>query len=344
MELPQAVNIGHGILKEIGLFLKMFKPIEKILIVSGPNVSKKVNNVVCESLSRNEFSYEWYTIKSSTLSEVEEVENIARVNKTDLIIGLGGGKAVDVAKLGSFRHGSPFVSIPTSASHDGMSSPFASIHGGEKPYSYTTKPPIGVLADIDVIINAPSRLLAAGCGDLLAKFTAVRDWVLGHKEKNEYYGRYAASLALLSADLVLQESTKIGKGESEYIRNVVEALISSGVAAGIAGSSRPCSGSEHLFYHALDLLAPGIGLHGELCGLGTIMMAKLHGLEWEKIRQSLENVNAPTTANALGISEDLIIKALMMAPNLRPDRYTILNKVQLNPSDAKRLAKDTLII
>jgi len=81
----------------------------------------------------------------------------------------------------------------------------------------------------------------------------------------------------------------------------VEALISAGVASCIAGSSRPCSGAEHLFSHAVDKLEPGVGLHGEKCGIGTIMIAKLQGQDWEKIVKTLKGVGVPTTAKEIGL-------------------------------------------
>ena len=214
----------------------------------------------------------------------------------------------------------------------------------ERAYSYLAKPPIGILADINIITNAPKKLLVSGCGDLVSKITAIKDWMLARDEVKEYYGQYAANLARLSAEIILSESELIGKGGIESTRMIVEALISSGVAAGIAGSSRPCSGSEHLFSHALDIVAPSIGLHGEKCALGTIMMMKLHGLDWQKAKESFEKMNIPTKAQEIGLSKEQVIKALIKAPSTRPERYTILNKIELDDISANELAKSTGII
>jgi len=344
MELPRTIQIGYDILKEIGLFIKRFDSLEKVLVVTGHNVGELTNGIVEDSLRTEGLYTSWYRCTSSTMDEVEKVRDAIKNQDAGLVIGLGGGKSVDLAKLGSFQAGVKFVSVPSSASHDGISSPFASIRGEGRPYSYITKPPIGVLADVDLIAQAPHRLLASGCGDLVAKFTAVKDWEMGREEKGEYYGAYAASLALLSAELVVSESEKIGSGAREYVRDVVEALISAGVAAGIAGSSRPCSGSEHLFSHALDILAPGIGLHGEKCGLGTIMVANLQELDWEKIKKALEVVHAPTKASDIGLDENKVVEAMVMAPTIRPERHTILHKLRLNSDSARRLAKETDVI
>jgi glycerol-1-phosphate dehydrogenase [NAD(P)+] len=128
------------------------------------------------------------------------------------------------------------------------------------------------------------------------------------------------------------------------VRDLVEGLISTGVAAGIAGSSRPCSGSEHLFSHYLDRLAPDKGLHGEKCGIGTIMMAKLHGIDWKRVRTALKNVGAPVEASQIGVGDSMVIESLTEASKIRPERYTILSKKGLTTKGAALLAKSTGVI
>jgi glycerol-1-phosphate dehydrogenase [NAD(P)+] len=197
-----------------------------------------------------------------------------------------------------------------------------------------------------LLSEAPLRLLASGCGDLVAKLTAVKDWELARDEKNEYFGTYAANLAYMSAKIILEGSDKLLHKKKEFgIRTIVEALISAGVAACIAGSSRPCSGAEHLFSHALEYtVGQNCGLHGERVGLGTIMMAKLHGLDWERIVKTLKNVGAPTKAKQIKINEDQVVRSLLTAQSLRPDRYTILSKLKLDRRSALELAKSVCIV
>ncbi len=180
---------------------------------------------------------------------------------------------------------------------------------------------------------------------MVAKITAVKDWELARDEKGEYFGSYAANLAYMSAKIILGESEKLGCKSQFTIRTIVEALISAGVAACIAGSSRPCSGAEHLFSHAVEYVAgSNFGLHGERVGIGTIMMAKLHGLNWEKIAETLENIGAPTKAKQIKLSEEHVVRALIAAQSLRPDRYTILSKIRLDKKSALELAKSVGVI
>ncbi|MEM2148106.1 MAG: NAD(P)-dependent glycerol-1-phosphate dehydrogenase, partial [Candidatus Bathyarchaeia archaeon] len=274
----------------------------------------------------------------------EAVEKKIEYSNPQVVFGVGGGTKIDVAKLSSARQKIPFISVPTTASHDGIASPLSSVKGLEKPFSVMAHAPIAIIADTEIIMQTPYRLMASGCGDVISKITAVKDWKLAHEENGEYYGEYAASLALMSAKLVMQNAKLIGHGNEEGLRVLLEALISCGVAMSIAGSSRPCSGSEHLFSHALDIVKPNSAMHGEQCGVGAIMMAYLHGANWKRIRETLEVLEAPTSAYELGLTKEDVIKALFMAPSVRPERYTILSKLNLSINECEKIAKLTGVI
>ena len=112
----------------------------------------------------------------------------------------------------------------------------------------------------------------------------------------------------------------------------------------IAGSSRPCSGSEHLFGHALDLVNNHHALHGEQCGVGSILTAFLHGSNWQKIKATLQKLGAPTTAHELGVKDMDVVKALQIAAQIRPERYTILHKLNLGFDACETVARATGII
>jgi len=148
----------------------------------------------------------------------------------------------------------------------------------------------------------------------------------------------------MSARLVVKNADLIKPSEEEGLRVLLEALISCGVAMSIAGSSRPCSGSEHLFSHALDQVVPKPALHGEQCGVGAIMMARLHNIDWKRIRDTLRKVGAPTTAKELGVEPEQVVEALVRAREIRPDRYTILDERGLNHESAEKLARATGVI
>ena len=340
MELPRRIVIGEGNMHELGKFIHSLTSVQEVALVSGPKVRRSVGHVMQESLEQAGLSYEWHMTADNTTDSFRTIQD--KVRGCDIVLGVGGGRSVDTAKVVATQLGLPYISVPTAASHDGMASPFASIRG-ERPHSMVVSSPLGVFVDISVIKKAPIRLLSSGCGDLIANIIAVRDWELGHRKTGEYYGRYASSLAMLSANIIMENSAAFALDGLDS-RMVVEALISAGVASCIAGSSRPCSGAEHLFSHALDKIAPGVGLHGEKCGIGSIMMARLHGLDWRAVVRALRNVGAPTRADHIGLDEELVVRALNMAQQLRPERYTILREVEMNTDVAKHLAKETEVL
>ena len=342
MELPRKIVVGEKNIANIGNFLKSLKNTKKVSLISGSNVKKIVQKKIQKHFDLAKIENIWYLAKTNDTKSIRDIEKKVSQNKSDLIIGIGGGRSVDIAKMIGFNLALPFVSVPTSASHDGIASPFVSIKG-DKPHSLVTTAPLGVFVDVDIMKRAPKKLLASGCGDLIAKITAVRDWQLSRDKTGEYYGRYSADLASMSAKILMESSERFSKKGLD-VREIVEALISAGVASCIAGSSRPCSGAEHLFSHAVDKLEPGVGLHGEKCGIGTIMMAKLQGQDWKKIVNTLKNVGAPTTAKEIGLKSTTLVKALMLAQSLRPERYTILNEVNMTEKKAITLAKSTKVL
>ena len=342
MELPRLIVIGEKNIGEIGKFVLSLNKPEKVSLVTGEHVKKILQKKIEKSLGTSKINYVWHIANENTIKSIKNIQTQVKKDKSDLIVGIGGGRSVDIAKMIAFNLSKPFVSVPTAASHDGIASPFVSVKSA-KPHSIVATAPLGVFVDIDIIKKSPKRLLASGCGDLVANIIAVKDWELGRDKKGEYYGRYSANLSLLSAKMVMENSELFAKKGLD-VRVIVEALISAGVASCIAGSSRPCSGAEHLFSHALDKLAPGIGLHGEKCGIGAIMMAKLQGQDWKKIVKTLKNIGAPTTAKQIGVKPKIVAKALMIAQSLRPNRYTILKEVKMTEKRAISLAKSTKVI
>ena len=239
MELPRQIVVGEKNIDRVGEFLESLARPKKVSIISGNNVIKKIGKKIDVSLKKSRIRHVWHLASSNHVNTIKEIEKKVKGDKSDLIIGLGGGRSVDIAKFCAFNLKTQFVSIPTSASHDGIASPFVSIRG-DKPHSLMATAPLGVFVDVDVIKHAPRRLIASGCGDLMAKITSVKDWQLGRENTGEYYGRYSADLASMSAKILVESALTFSKKGLD-VRVVVEALISAGVASCIAGSSRPCS-------------------------------------------------------------------------------------------------------
>jgi glycerol-1-phosphate dehydrogenase [NAD(P)+] len=344
MQLPREVIVGKGTLSRVHETTKRLGLTSSALILSGPKSWKVAGHAVFKQLEQEGIAVDSIVIRKATMKDVLAAEDEIREFKPQVLIAVGGGTKIDAAKLSSAHQGIPFISVPTALSHDGIASPLASVRDFDKPYSVMAQAPLAIVADTEIIAKAPKQSIISGYGDVLAKFTAVRDWQLAHDEKNEYYGEYAAGLALMSAKLVLENTETIKQRKEEGLRVLFEALVSCGVAMAIAGSSRPCSGSEHMFSHALDSMRNNGTMHGEQCGLGTILMTYLHNANWKRIRDALKRMGAPTTGKELHTKNEDIVKALEMAISVRPERYTILHKLNLSHEACEKVARATGVI
>jgi len=343
IELPREIHTGPGVIKNTGIICKDLRFKGNVMVVTGYKTFNIAAKDVIRSLELEGFKAEHIKVKEASMESVMMVkENLDNIS---LVLGVGGGKVIDVAKMAATLAGISFISVPTAASHDGIASPRASIRDGEKgSVSMKATSPMGVIADTDIIIKAPFRLLASGCADIVSNYTAILDWKLAHRLLNERYSESAAALSLMTAKMIIKSADAIKEGLERSARLVVKSLISSGIAISIAGSSRPASGSEHKFSHALDSIAPKPALHGEQCGVGTIMMMHLHGGDWKFIKDALKKMHAPTTAYELGIEPEYIIEALTKAHTIRKERYTILGDRGLTREAAEKLAKKTEVI
>jgi glycerol-1-phosphate dehydrogenase [NAD(P)+] len=344
MQLPREVIVGNGAVERVAEVTRRLGFNLSALVIAGSKTNDIAGKRVRELLEQAGMEIETLIVEAATIKDVDRVEQSIKAFKPQIVLGVGGGTKIDVAKCSSARSEVPFISVPTTASHDGIASPLSSVKGSEKPYSVMAQAPLAIIADTKIIMQAPWRFAVSGYEDVVAKFTAVKDWKLAHVEKNEYFGGYAASLALMSAKHVMFNVQLVKEKKEEGLRVLLEALISCGVSMSIAGSSRPCSGSEHLFSHALEIISPNCALHGECCGVGTVMMAYLHGTNWKRIREVLRKLGAPTNAEELGVERNDVLNALELAASLRPERFTILNKLGLNRDAYEHLAKVTEVI
>lgn len=318
MDLPGLVVVGHGLVDLIASKLAELSSSRRVFLATSPTPYRVLGERIEERL--RDLGVE---VDVAILQE-EEPEP----SGPTLIAGVGGGRVIDWAKSMALRLGLRYVSIPTIASHDGIASPMFSGRMGGAVRSSKARMPACIFVDMDVIASSPRRYTSSGVGDLVAKYTAVRDWRLGAQVTGEYFGEYAAALAELSSRVVMRSAAKIGAYRVDGLRVLVEALISAGVSMGIAGSSRPCSGAEHLISHALEMDGLGDALHGERCGVATIYTAYLHGARWGMVLEALRLANAPSTLREIGVDQDAFADAVLKAPSLRRDRYTILHHLK----------------
>jgi glycerol-1-phosphate dehydrogenase [NAD(P)+] len=353
MVFPREIIIGHNTTSQIADLCNRIGRGNSVLIVQDKKTKKLSGEEISKILKKANYIVKEKLVSSPTVGEVNKVITFAHKNEIDVMLGVGGGSVIDITKLSAFELNKPFISIPTSAAHDGIASPRASLKHSKGSVSKTAVSPLAILADTKIIKKAPLRMLASGCADAISNTSAVMDWELAYRLKGEEFSSHAAVLAKTAAQLLIDNAEDIRTNTEESAWIAVKAMIVSGVAMSVAGNTRPASGSEHMFSHMLDHLGPGIMLkgkkykkpmHGEQCGVGAIMMVYLHGGDWKEIRNALEKIGAPTTSEQLGVSKKKIIETLVRAQEIRPERYTILGEKGLTEDAAKRVAKTTGVI
>jgi glycerol-1-phosphate dehydrogenase [NAD(P)+] len=326
IRLPRNVVVGHGVLGQVVDAVDDLYLGGRPLLVTSPTPYDIAGERVEAQFEAAGVDTATTIVEEASFGAVEDVIAAAEDADADFLIGIGGGKPIDIAKMAADELDMALVSVPTAASHDGIVSGRGSVPEGDTRHSVAADPPLAVVADTELLAAAPWRLTTAGCADIISNYTAVKDWQLAHRLKNVEYSEYAGALSQMTAEMLVESADSIKRGLEESAWIVVKALVSSGVAMSIAGSSRPASGAEHLISHQLDRIAPGTALHGHQVGVASVVTEYLHSGadgEWRSVRAALESLGAPTDADALGIDDDDFLEAVTTAHTIR-DRYTIL--------------------
>lgn len=197
----------------------------------------------------------------------------------DVLIAIGSGTIHDITRYCAYQKNTDFISCPTAASVDGFCSSVAAMtwHGCKK--TLTAVAPKLVVADIDIIKNAPIRLARSGFGDMIGKYIALTDWKIGNILTGEFYCERIAEMTREATEVVMKSSEGIMNGDDEAYENLMYGLLLSGLAMQMMGNSRPASGAEHHISHIIEMQPEGLGvcsdaLHGEKVGVGTLLALK----------------------------------------------------------------------
>lgn len=260
-------------------------------------------------------------------------------SRTQGIVGFGGGKALDIAKYISFLAGLPYFSVPGSLSNDGFCSPQASLLVDGRRRSLPATMPFGVVVDTEVCLAAPEILWLSGVGDLVAKFTAVTDWRLAYHVKGAAFDDFSALLS----DATVHQFLAMPVRDLEGIRLLATALMLNGVAMGIAGTSRPASGSEHLISHALDNMGGKACLHGLQVGVATYLVSLLQKQHSNEIGQVFETTGFWRAIQREPFNRAAWMAAAEAAPTVKHDFYTILTSRDCAPEIREFLENDPLL-
>jgi glycerol-1-phosphate dehydrogenase [NAD(P)+] len=315
---PELVRLLDEVTGELGF--------ERVSIVSGTTYTAAIGEDLARGLARA--GSETVRVESNTEAAVERVAASVKA-AADVVVAVGGGKTIDVAKSACAAAELPVVVVPTQLTADGIASPVSVIRAADGAlHSGHGRLPIAVVVDLDVIAASPPERTRAGLGDLLANRTALVDWRLAAAAGRAEVDDFAALLSESATDLVYGAGfTGVAGGHSDpaFLHRLLRGLVLSGLAMEIAGSSRPCSGAEHLISHALDARRPGTAQHGEQVAFGTLVATRLQNGDWAALRQFMLGAGMEAAACGFDLPAEELTEVVLAAPAMRPDRYTILS-------------------
>jgi glycerol-1-phosphate dehydrogenase [NAD(P)+] len=335
--VPMAVEIGPGAIGGLADLLadRRISSGGHVAIVVGSGQGAAIAETVRPGLANAAI----WTVEHGSVDAAVGLSRRLRSGFYDALVGIGGGRTLDVAKYAASLTGLPLVAVATSLAHDGIASPISSLEDDGRKHSFGVQVPLAVVVDLDYVGRSPHGMRRSGVGDVVSNLTAIADWQLAAELRGEPVDGVAVTFARTAAESVLQRSDSIE--DPEFLRALAEALVLSGLAMATAGSSRPCSGGEHEIVHAIDHLFPGTASHGELAGAASLFSAFLRGDDElaGRIERCLVQHGLPRTPGELGLRDEQFVRALQYAPETRPDRFTILEQLRLTaPEAAARVA------
>lgn len=320
VSIPSFVRTKPGALDRLGIYASRHKH-ERVCVVASEGMVPSLLERACTSL-REQGATRVDHVEASDAS-FESVGNLLAGLPSDCqaVIGLGGGKALDVAKYLAHLSKKPYYAVPTSLSNDGFCSPQSSLTLKGRRVSLSASLPFAVVVDTAVCLAAPETLWLSGVGDLIAKITAEFDWKLAYRQKGEPVDDLAVLLSDATVNQFLASPTKDQAGA----KLLATSLLLNGIAMEISGSSRPASGSEHLISHALDQLSKRPRLHGLQVGVATYLVSRLQRSGTERIAQVLDQTSFWQAIQDDPFDRQEWLAAIKLAPTIKSDRFTILS-------------------
>lgn len=276
------VIIEKGAIKRVPEVLARYGA-KKAFVLADENTYKAAGEKVCAILEKNGVAYSKFVYQGVSPEPDEFAVGSCMMHydpSCDIIVAVGSGVMNDIGKIVANVTKSPYVIVGTAPSMDGYASATSSMAMDGLKVSLPSACANVIIGDIDILKDAPKRLLQAGLGDMLAKYVSICEWRIANLITGEYYCETIAQMVRDALKKCADNAEGLLKRDEEAIKAVFEGLIIGGVAMSYAGVSRPASGVEHYFSHVWDMRALEFGtnmdLHGIQCAIGTLISAKLY--------------------------------------------------------------------
>ena len=333
--IPSILKVGKGTLKDLGTCIRT-GGMDKAVIYFGNGLIDMFGGIVMDSLKKAGVTVLEY--RELDTIKIEDIIELAFSidNRAQVIAGLGGGKVIDAAKYAACLRRLPFLSVPTSASSDGLSSASASLTVNGRRTSVPACMAYGIIADTDVIKSAPEKFLYSGIGDMVSKITALYDWAFEAAHGVAVIDDFAVMIAKKAVNSFVRTPFQ-NIHEDLFLRELLDSLAMSGIANEIAGNSAPTSGSEHLISHALDKMLEQPQLHGVQVGIATYLMSKVQNHRFRRVDTILSDTGFWNYVSSLELKREHFERAVDLAPSVKPFRHTYLHEEKY-----RLLAKEVL--
>ena len=247
------IEIGSDVLPKI---YDMCEEYDNVLLVADSNTYKVCGENVEQILAEKITSKIVFDTPDFVLIPDEEaIEKIegAILDKTDIIVGVGSGVINDLCKYVSHKHGLPYYIVATAPSMDGYASVGSALILKGMKVTLGANPPKGIIADTAVLAAAPFRMIQAGWGDIIGKYSCLNDWKLSALINDEYICERVYNLTMDTTNRVRDLADGVRNCDEKAIGELMEALVAVGIAMSYVGNSRPASGSEHHLSHFFEI-------------------------------------------------------------------------------------------
>ena len=245
------VYIEKGAISHLKEICENYK---NILIVADENTFSAAGEKTILALADKQLKKVVFTGKKVLVPDENAIDTVTKhLDGIDIIVGIGSGVIQDLCKYVAFYNKLPYLIVATAPSMDGYASDGAAMITGGMKVTYKAGLPMAIIADTEVLVNAPIEMLKAGFGDIIGKFSALNDWKLSRCINGEYFCDYIYNLTDEQIDRTLKLASGILERNEESIKTLMEALVIIGIMMSFAGSSRPASGSEHHLSHFFEI-------------------------------------------------------------------------------------------
>ena len=259
---------------------ELCKAYNNILLVADENTYSAAGDKTVNALSDKCVSKVIFDGKTILIPNEQAIDKVnENIDGIDIIIGIGSGVIQDLCKYVSFFAKLPYMVVATAPSMDGYASDGAAMILKEMKETVKAHLPRAIIADVDVLKNAPMDMIKAGYGDIIGKYSALCDWKLSKVVNDEYFCDYIYDTTYEMINNTLKNADGLNNRNEESIKALSEALVIVGIMMSFAGSSRPASGSEHHLSHFFEIVGIIDGkpyfTHGIDVAYSTVITAKV---------------------------------------------------------------------